>query len=373
MPKKRSPSPDTVVRTLRLRLKDKHAAMCRSKSYWVNQVFNYCNELSYKVFQRERRFMSGYDFAKYTKGASKEMPLHSQTIQAISEEYATRRKQFKKVKLRWRKSAGSKRSLGWIPFKASAIHYRNGQLWLSGFDQPLSLWDSYGLSNYELGAGSIAEDTRGRWYINITVKVKKQPPSLGKADLGIDLGLKDLASFSDPALQNIEAQQFYRDLGPKLAVAQRANKKRIIKTIHAKIAHRRKDQLHQLSTKLIKSYGAIFVGNVNSQQLAKTGMAKSVLDAGWGMFRTMLQYKGDDAGTWVQEINEAYSTQDCSACDARSGPKGLKDLGIREWTCSQCGTVHHRDRNAANNILRRGRATLAVGIPVVSAQAAAVG
>ena len=102
-------------------------------------------------------------------------------------------------------------------------------------------------------------------------------------------------------------------------------------------------------------------------------MAKSVLDAGWSTFRAMLQYKGDDAGTWVQEINEAYSTQDCSACDARSGPKGLKDLGIREWTCSQCGTVHHRDRNAANNILRRGRATLAVGIPVVSAQAAAVG
>jgi hypothetical protein len=85
------------------------------------------------------RSVSGYDFAPFTKGAGKEgIPLHSQTIQAISEEYATRRKQFKKVKLRWRVSRGAKRSLGWIPFKASALSYRNGQFWLSGIDQPLS-------------------------------------------------------------------------------------------------------------------------------------------------------------------------------------------------------------------------------------------
>ena len=123
----------------------------------------------------------------------------------------------------------------------------------------------------------------------------------------------------------------------------------------------------QLSTKLVRRYGAIFVGNVNASALTKTGQAKSVLDAGWSQFRSYLQYKCDDAGGWFVEVNEAYSTQDCSVCDARSGPKGLKELGIREWVCSHCGTVHQRDRNAAKNILRRGRATLAVGIPVLSA------
>ena len=111
--------------------------------------------------------------------------------------------------------------------------------------------------------------------------------------------------------------------------------------------------------------GAIFVGNVNASGLAKTGMAKSVLDAGWSTFRTMLMYKSDGAGVWFDEINEAFSTQDCSACGARSGPKGLKDLGIREWTCMECGTHHDRDVNAARNILRRGHATLEVGIPVL--------
>ena len=332
----------------------------------VNFVWNYSNELSYKVWERERRFMSGYDFAPFTKGAAKEgLNLHSQTIQAISEEFVVRRKQFKKVKLRWRVSSGSRRNLGWIPFKAAALRYRNGQLFFSGLDKPLSLWDSYGLSNYKLGAGSISEDGRGRWYINITVKVPKPPKTCGKSAVGIDLGLKDFAGLSTGEV--IEARQFYRDMEPKLAVAQRANKKDRVKAIHAKIANRRKDFLHKLSTVLVTEHGAIFVGNVNASGLAKTRMAKSVLDAGWSMFRTMLNYKSDDAGAWFEEVNEAYSTQTCSACGARSGPSGLKGLGIREWICPECGTAHHRDVNSGKVILARGHARLAGGIPFLSA------
>jgi hypothetical protein len=93
------------VLTLRQRIKDKHVKYLRALAFEMNQVWNYCNELSYKVFQREHRFMSGYDLQKYTNGASKAgLQLHSQTIQAIAAEYATRRKQHKKVKLAWRKA-----------------------------------------------------------------------------------------------------------------------------------------------------------------------------------------------------------------------------------------------------------------------------
>ena len=162
-----------VVRTLRLRLKDKHARALREQAYWVNQVWNYCNDLSFKVWQREHRFLTGYDFAAYTKGLGAEgVPLHSQTVQAIAEEFATKRKQFKKTRLNWRVSSrkSPKRSLGWVPFKASAIRYRNGQVHFSGLGA-LSLWDSYGLASYNLGAGSFSEDARGRWYLNVTVKV----------------------------------------------------------------------------------------------------------------------------------------------------------------------------------------------------------
>jgi len=126
------------------------------------------------------------------------------------------------------------------------------------------------------------------------------------------------------------------------------------------------------STRLVKQHGAIFVDNVNAGGLAKTRMAKSVLDAGWSTFRNMLQYKcvqykSNNAGVWFEEVNEAYSTQDCSACGARSGPKGLKGLGIRGWVCSECVTVHDRDVNAARNILVRGLAHLAEGTPTWSA------
>jgi len=362
MPAKPKKSATQATRVLRLRLKDKHAAALQAMARDVNFVWNYANDLSFKVWQRERRFLSEFDIDKYTAGATKEgLNLHSTTVQAISKELVTRRVQHKKVKLRWRVSRGSRRSLGWIPFKASALRYRNGQLLFSCFDTPLSLWDSYGLSHYKLGAGCFSEDARGRWYINITVKVEKAQRSAGGDAIGIDLGLKDFAATSSGA--KVAAEQFYRDQEGALAVAQRAGKKARVRAIHARIANRRKDFLHKLSTRLVTGHGAIFVGNVNAAGLAQTRMAKSVLDAGWSMFRTMLQYKCDDAGVWFEEVNEAYSTQTCSACDARSGPKGLKGLGIREWICPSCGVAHDRDINSARNILARGHARLAGGIP----------
>lgn len=357
------------VRTLRIRIKDKHAQYLSELAREANLVWNFVNELSIKVFQRERRFMSGYDLQKYTNGASKEgLRLHSQTIQAIAAEYATRRKQFNKVKLAWRKSGGVRRSLGWIPFKASGITYANGQVkygkvWLA-------LWDSYGLKQFELGPGSISEDARGRWYINICATPKQKvmhQMALLSDSVGIDLGLKEFVATSDGS--TIEAQKFYRELEGQLATAQRANKKGRVKAIHAKIAHRRKDFHHKLSTRLTNSYGAIFVGNVNASALAKTNRAKSVLDAGWSAFRTMLQYKCDRAGVWFGEVNEAYSTQTCSCCKKRTGPKGLEGLGIREWTCSECQTAHYRDINAGKNILAAGHGRLAGGISVLTAQA----
>ncbi len=110
----------TQTKVLRLRLKDKHAKLLGALAREVNFVWNYCNELQLTMFNRERRFLSGYDFARFTRGATQEgLHLHSQTVLAIAEEYARRRKQFRKVRLRWRRSTGSRRSLGWIPFSVT--------------------------------------------------------------------------------------------------------------------------------------------------------------------------------------------------------------------------------------------------------------
>lgn len=163
------------------------------------------------------------------------------------------------------------------------------------------------------------------------------------------------------------ARYKYRAHEQKLATAQRARKKRRVKALHAQIRNQRKDALHKLSTALVQQNAAIFVGDVASAKLVKTKMAKSTLDAGWSMFKTMLKYKSHRAGTVFEVVNEAYSTQTCSCCGTipPSSPKGRVGLGIREWACSECATVHDRDVNAARNILAAGHRRLAAGIPAL--------
>lgn len=360
----KKPVPE-FIRTLKFRLKDKHAVECRDMARWVNTVWNYDNELSFKLFARERKRVTKYDLQEYTKGTSKEgCPLHSQTIQAVNEEFATRTKQFNKVKLRWRVSnrKSSRYSLGWVPFKSSAFTYLNGQVHLSGFKRPLQLWDSYGLAKYHdrVVTGNISEDARGRWYLNLQVRFDAQMTDLPMKAVGIDLGLKTCAVGSGGEKLT---SHFYRKNEKKLAAAQRAHKKSRVRALHAKIKNSRKDAMHKFSRELVNHYGLIFVGNVSTQSQIKSGRAKSVLDAGWSQLKTMLKYKSQWAKAWYEEVNESFSTQTCSCCGSRTGPKGLKGLGIREWVCSECGSDHDRDINAARNILAAGHCRLAVGIP----------
>ena len=352
-----------TIKTLKLRNKDKHAPALVAMACEVNQVWNYVNELSSRSIRERQKWLSAYDLQKYTAGYSKcdGVKVGSATVQLICEEYAARRKQFKKARLNWRVSnqKSPKRSLGWIPFKNGGAVYRNGQVKFCGL--MLGLWDSYGLSKYELRAGSISQDARGRWYFNVAVYVEVAP-SAGTASIGIDLGLKTTAVCSNG--QSL-ASRTYRKYEPALAIAQRARKKGRTRAIHAKIANVRKDSMHKFSTRLVAENAAIFVGNVSSKALIKTKMAKSTLDAGWSMFKTILKYKSHQAGIVFEEVNESYTTQTCSCCGVipASSPKGRAELGIREWACSNCGSVHHRDTNAAKNILARGHSRLAVGIP----------
>jgi IS605 OrfB family transposase len=347
------------TKTLKVRVKDKHAKQLNRMARSVNFVWNYINELSHRSIKERGVFLSGFDFSPYTKGAGKELGLHSQTLQMIGAEYATRRKQFKKMRLNWRKSGGVKRSLGWVPFNTGAAKYQNGQIRFNG--KFYNVWDSYGLSDYEFRSGSFNEDSRGRWYFNVVVHYTPKQ-SGGKGSVGIDLGCKSAATDSNG--EGVVGRE-YRRLEQKLGIAQRARNKKRVKNIHAKIANRRKDALHKYSHKLVNENALVVAGNVSSKAMVKTKMAKSVLDAGWSTLKTMLEYKCAHAGVVFEEVNEAYTTQACSSCGCIStaSPKGRAGLGIREWTCVECGSTHDRDINAAKNILALGHERLVVGIP----------
>jgi putative transposase len=208
----------------------------------------------------------------------------------------------------------------------------------------------------------------GDWWLCLPVeKAVSQAPAPLEA-VGIDLGLKDTATTSDG--ERLVAGHFYRGIEQKIAQAQRRGHKRQAKRLHRQAARRRKDALHKFSRKIVEKYEFIFIGDVSSLKLVKTRMAKSVLDAGWGMLKTQLQYKGEDAGRCVRIVNERYTTQECSSCGALTGPAGLDSLVVRSWTCSGCGVTHDRDVNAAINVLSAGRCPPSVSgnEPSISAQ-----
>jgi IS605 OrfB family transposase len=369
----------THTKTLKVRVKDKHAKVLSQWAFEVNQVWNAANKISADyswVPIPGVGYMncntSGYDLQKELKSIRDErvLTIGAATVQSVIAQHAKSRRQFKKNKLQWRASSGSKRALGWIPFKAAGVKLVNGQIQFCG--KFFGVWDSYDLSKYELGTGSFSQDARGRWYFNTTVKVEAKP-SEGRTAIGIDLGLKTAATCSDGAV--LERRRITDEFAVQLATAQRANKTKHVKRIHAKIKNSRSDAIHKFTTAMVNQHGAIFVGDVSSNKLAKTKMAKSVLDTGWGMLKTQLEYKAIARSVVFVEVNERYTTQTCSCCGEISvnSPKGRAGLGIRVWSCALCGTLHDRDVNAAKNILRLGHQSLAVGIPFLSAQAAATG
>ena len=124
--------------------------------------------------------------------------------------------------------------------------------------------DETGVSVHETGQQAGQTQPCARWYFNVVIEVEADAPA-GQDKIGIDLGLKDTATCSDGT--KLEAGRFYRDLESKLAVAQRARKKKRAKNIHAKIANRRKDALHKFSRQLVNCAGEIYVGNVKSSVL----------------------------------------------------------------------------------------------------------
>ncbi|HVI06344.1 MAG TPA: RNA-guided endonuclease TnpB family protein, partial [Sphingomicrobium sp.] len=292
---------------------------------------------------------TAFDLDRLTKGVAADLGLHSDTVTQICRQFVQSRNLYRRCP-RFRASFGPRRALGWIPFIPRATRIDgDGAIYLK---RRFRFWKSREVEgNYR--SGSFVQDGRGRWYVAFQCEVADDLHT-GDGAIGIDLGLKELAALSSGA--KIENPKFYKAYEQKLAVAQRARNKRRVKAIHAKIVNSRRHHLHEQSTRIVRENNWIVVGNVNAASLVRTRMAKSVLDAGWSRFRHMLRYKARRHGAVFIEAIERYSSQVCSECGSlpASRPKGIADLGMRSWECSDCGASHDRDTNAARNILRFG-------------------
>ena len=217
---------------------------------------------------------------------------------------------------------------------------------------------------------TISKDGAGRYFVSMLVEEDIAPLPVGNKTIGLDLGLKSMVITSDG--HTYGNPKFFAKDEKKLAAAQRrhakkrkGSKNRVkaqkkVARIHARIADRRRDYQHKLSTKLIRENQVVCVESLQVKNMVKNhSLAKAISDVGWGEFVRQLDYKATWYGRTLVKIDKFYpSSKRCHACGH------LLDsltLDIREWTCPECGVCHDRDINAAKNIVAAGQAVLACG------------
>ena len=239
------------------------------------------------------------------------------------------------------------------------------------------------LINCKIKRYTVTLDSTGRYYLSLMVDDPNiQPLEPTGAVVGIDMGVADLAITSDgykypkfttPYLDHkvVEAQSRFskrkqralvrvrqwnhnhKDIKMGLEDYSNWQKARISKSRYqAKIANKRKDYLHKITTELVKSYDVIVIEDLKTKNLLKNHhLAKSITNNSWYLFREMLEYKCKWYGKKLIKVSPNYTSQICSNCGYHSGKK---PLDVREWTCPKCGVNHDRDINASINILNRG-------------------
>lgn len=198
------------------------------------------------------------------------------------------------------------------------------------------------------------------WYVILTCEIPKPEPlpPTGSA-VGIDLGVNHLVITSDGEF--VDNPRFLRSAQKRLRVAQRSlsRKKRgsnrrkkakaAVAKLHLKVKRQRDDLHHKVALKLVREHDLIGHEELNITGLARTRIAKSVLDAGWAGLLDKLRAKAEEAGRVVVGVNPDYTSQDCHKC----GYREKHSLSVREFTCKGCGAVLNRDWNAAMNVLAR--------------------
>ncbi|MGH8132245.1 MAG: RNA-guided endonuclease InsQ/TnpB family protein, partial [Steroidobacteraceae bacterium] len=302
------------------------SGLLNQQSRAVNYVWNYCNDIQKHALKWNKSWPSGFDLSALTVGCSKELGLHSSTVNAVCEQYAKSRGQHRRPYLRYR----GKKSLPWVPLKGRHVKREDEAFRFAG--NTFRVFYSRPLPDGKIKHGTnFSCDRRGHWFLNIAIELVDPPSRTLHRSLGIDLGLRAFATLSTG--EKIQRPSHYRDLENRLSQAQRARKKRLAAGIHSRIRNSRRAFLHKVSHRIVREFDYIAVGNVNAAEPARTKMAKSVLDASWSTFRAMLAYKAVKHGARYEEVDERFSSQVCSGCGGlpNSRPIGTADLGIRQW------------------------------------------
>ena len=256
-------------------------------------------------------------------------------------------------------------------YTTSAFEWDGKTLVLAKMSEPLPIcWSRPLPTEVKPSTITVTKDTAGRYFVSFLVEEDIQPLDMTQQTVGIDLGLHDVVTLSTG--EKTGNEHFFTKNEKRLATLQRRHAKkqkrsknrekarRKVARLHARIADRRRDFLHKLSTRLIHENQVVCVESLSVKNLLQNHcLAKAIADVGWGELIRQLQYKAAWYGRSVVAIDHWYpSSKRCSDC---GHVLDSLDLDVRSWSCPNCGVTHDRDTNAALNIQAAGLAVLACG------------
>ncbi|MEU3342489.1 RNA-guided endonuclease TnpB family protein [Streptomyces sp. NPDC006668] len=264
-----------------------------------------------------------------------------------------------------------KKSRASAEYTRSAFTWREGKLTLAKMAQPLDIRWSRPLPEGAVPTTvTVSRDAAGRWFVSLLCEDSIAPAPATQAAVGLDAGITSLVTLStgekiaNPRHERRDRARLaraQRELARKAkGSANRAKARRKVAKVHARIADRRRDFLHKLSTRLVRENQTVVIEDLTVRNLLKNGrLARAISDAAWADLRMMLEYKCAWYGRDLVVIDRFFpSSKLCGGC----GTVAAKlPLNVREWTCAHCGAVHDRDVNAARNILAAGLAAAACG------------
>ncbi|WP_322982462.1 RNA-guided endonuclease TnpB family protein [Streptomyces sp. S584] len=263
-----------------------------------------------------------------------------------------------------------KKSRASAEYTRSAFTWRDGRLTLAKMAESLDVrWSRLLPEGVEPTTVTVSRDAAGRWFVSMLVEDAIAPAPATHAAVGLDAGITSLVTLSTG--EKIANPRHERRDRARLARAQRelsrkakgsANRekaRRRVAKVHARIADRRRDFLHKLTSRIVHENQVVVIEDLTVRNLLKNGaLARAISDASWSGLRMMLEYECVWYGRELVVIDSFFpSSKLCGSC----GTVAAKlPLNVREWTCT-CGAVHDRDVNAARNILTAGLAASACG------------
>ncbi|MBZ6101362.1 RNA-guided endonuclease InsQ/TnpB family protein [Streptomyces olivaceus] len=271
---------------------------------------------------------------------------------------------------RYPRFKSKKRSRKSAEYTTSGFRFRDGRLTLAKMTDPLDIVWSRPLPEGAIPSTvTVSQDAAGRWFASMLCDDKPAMPAPANATVGIDAGLTTLLTLSTgekiansrhERRDRVRLARAQRNLAKKQkGSANRAKARRRAAKVYARIADRRRDHLHKLTTRLVRENQTLVIEDLSVRNMVKNHkLARAISDAAWSEFRSMLEYKAQWYGREVIAVDRFFpSSKLCSACGTL---QSKMPLNIRTWTCD-CGTVHDRDVNAAKNILAVGLTATACG------------